>query len=384
MHEVVNLFTHDAVDERVCQLSEKIDHMTVSITEIIASARTLKQEINQVQLWTSLTVIASELHVLVTDLTQGFLHLTTAHRLSASLLPLPFLQSFWRQLSKHAADKGHPLLLPPHAAYELPASYALANDVSNIVLHIPVLHSKLTLYNFIDFPVARPGLTPVRFQPVTTHIAIDDQRTSYFLPSHSDLHACLSLNDVLLCPFPYLRHDMDNTCLSTLFSSRWQSATRLCPFTTDIPEWLFAVGRGRERHLYAQNKLAYSIHCTNGSTWNGVWEKGFHSFNLDTGCRLITNPFSVAAPWEYSMTTGSIVKPFVWENMSVGMIENVKEEQTSLDKAEEEVQKSEQVQMSGLHLSLWSIVGIASLIIVLVLVLLYLLYRLYVAAAVPE
>jgi len=382
VHEIIATFTHSAVAEHVRRAEEKLSHLATSVRVLIARAAKEDKRRALEHRFLELTLLASEMHSTIADLTEGFRHLVSSHRLTTALLPLNSLRSFWQDLLVHLHLSAAPLPFPCEVVYELPASYRIEEDLQ-IILHIPSLTTAFNLYQLLDFPAHRPGLSPVIFQQPASLLAIDDSHTSFFLPTIHDLNSCLHFGKAFVCQVPYLRHDVNSACLPALFTNRWKQAAQLCPVSAIHAGWRLAPGRGDgEWYLFTTQAVTFTYRCPNG-TWSAVWEKGFTRFIVPKRCAVITNLFSVPSIREEQVSLVSVIRQVSWKafpslNESGYVDRELEEAGKQVDLAEEK-----EAGVNGVYLSLWMSVAISISVVCLVSMILFLLCRLYYKAK-PE
>jgi len=309
---VASFFSHDSVNDNLESLHTDVIKLRDSLAHLAQSFAKQEDRFN-VLLATSIVATQIELDSMM--FSSAFVHLLTHYRISPFLLPHRALGNFWKEFQDQipVTDRQFQFTNHPEMIYELPACVKREQSQLFIEVQIPMLEEELTLYQLNSFPITldEKKLLP---NPSTSLIAVTKEHAMFYTPCASEMTACYVIGKFHLCPFPYLKKNFKNDCLSAMFFGHWKEVILNCRFASANAPWYLVRGDGGWWHLHSEEKLVYTIQCENGTTSNNAWPAGFSKFQLDTQCRVNTPFFTIPQSFQHLIRLQTIVRETQFDN----------------------------------------------------------------------
>lgn len=206
-------------------------------------------------------------------------------QLSIPLISIGVMESIFRK-ARNTAANFHASLPFAQAAHllRLPATFTFNQDNLRVAFAIPLTTGRMSLERFIKAPIVvhtPQGFQLMELRPESAYIATETRGTDYALLSTEDLEGCINIGLEFMCPEVTLRTDVQDTCLSALYSSNGASVLDKCPLQP-TPEELSITPKKDGSFVFATTvQQPARVRC------NGVLR---HTYQLDPGQHIITAP----------------------------------------------------------------------------------------------
>ena len=361
---VSGFFSHDSVDDNIDLLHTDMMKLRDTVHQLAESFA--KQE-DRFNMLLATNIVATQIEMEAMRFSSAFVHLLTHYRISSFLLPHRALSNFWKEFQDQipVSDRQFQFTSHPEIIYELPASIKREQSEIFIEVQIPMLEDELTLYQLNRFPILlnEKKLLP---DPSTSLIAVTKEHSMYYTPTANDMTACYVIGKFHLCPFPYLKKNFKNDCLSAIFFGHWKEVIINCQFVDANSPWYLVRGEGGWWHLHSDERLVYTMQCENGTTINNNWSPGFSKFKLDTQCRINTPLFTIPQSLQHLVRLQTIVRETQFDDSDLDQLRETTE-----------MIKVPKVHALTSHMS-YSAVFLSIIAVILVIIVIYFLYHLYV------
>jgi hypothetical protein len=211
-------------------------------------------------------------------------------RLAVNLLTPATLRKLFRHL-QHQAEKQNMKLLPSKQSdlFQLDASYLHnSNHTMTLILHVPMIQeeNQLNLLQYIPFPLSQTldmntTITPKVDQDLLA-IGNDYQ---FKLLGQTDLATCTKLGNTYLCEGRnYLRTDIRETCLGSLYLHHLPGVLKFCQFELGEPkEHVFPLG-SHEYLVSSPNTYATNMICKRSH--ENIFINAITRIHLKNGCKI--------------------------------------------------------------------------------------------------
>ena len=177
----------------------------------------------------------------------------------------------------------------PNSMYTYDANLVIFDNEPKIVLSVPIKNpsTTLNLYKFLNRPILyrnKNANFEIMLRNVPEFLIINDHKTLYKTLTHKEFSECqkLSKNNYYTCRYDNIyRKDIDNTCLTRIFSGNVGHLSEHCELTYDVArEYVVQVGVNEYEIEPLDIPVSVDIICNN-KTLNRVGGKNCIShFNI--------------------------------------------------------------------------------------------------------
>lgn len=295
----------------------EVDQLAAQVREQAEYLRGLTARVHELGNWriqVELRLTATEVHVAVSDISQGLSSLISTGRLGSALLPARDLRPLWQQVERVVNKLEGEAILPFQQAasmYEFPATFIFVQGRLEVEVFLPLVTESLELLWREPFPLASDNLgNPllVRKNWGEEFLAVDRKHTVYLTLSTEELLRCHQQQRRYFCPGTLLRKDYAETCEASLFSARQEGVELHCQTTPYTRTWAVWQGEARNVHLFSVQDMQAEMRCFNGTVRSDVLEAGFHDMLLSSSCSYSTKHFYIPRDVEYEYEA-SLVTP---------------------------------------------------------------------------
>lgn len=255
-----------------------------------------------------LALTAQNMYSTARSFSRGLTSVISFYRVTPDLLPVTALPVLWEDIRRHSGTSFN-FPFSALSLYELHATLQQTPGGYAVVLQLPRLHIQLSLYRLQPFPVLWNNHTWLLTDMVTEFVALNHARTVYYTPTSAELHSCHTIGRTLLCPFPFLRLQYSEQCLSSLFVGHSQGYSR-CQRSKPTDPWYLTQGEGNGWHLFTTIHMEYVRTCA-GKAETTVLRPGFHSITVPDTCDVTSRYFSIPTKISQVITARDIIKPFL-------------------------------------------------------------------------
>jgi len=295
-----------AAAEHEAATNSRLDELELSMRETLKVLR--KTSIGEQVLDDRLRALENE--VLIQDLSRGFAFLRSAGRLTPDIVPGDVAQKVWEEVMEFSAREGVTVAGPKdgHILYEVPASYALTNNASNLFINVkvmlPLTFASMDLY-FLDtnFPLTfrHPDSATLDFLWLREKpfFALAKDRRYYARLTAADLQQCLTFNAFNhICFFPGLNKNFSQACSGVIFTRQWLQVPDICDLSGTHQPWAVQMtrrGRGTARNflLFLNQSTEIGIDCPGKLPFRQHLERGTYNVTADDACQTATKDFVV-------------------------------------------------------------------------------------------
>jgi hypothetical protein len=218
------------------------------------------------------------------------------------------LPSVFQALVIRAQKMGGILPLQQDAdLYHFPASFVVKDKKVVVFIHVPVVHERMKLYQYIGGPIARNNSEFVEIHGEFDHIIVSSKNRVH---KEVDLNllerSCVRMGQMLLCEhLGDLVRQLTATCLGSLYANEVPSIHDCCTVTEMKKTWSTVQLTSDQFQVFTRERTTLFTECHDGSRVSRVIH-GLEDVHIPKACVVFTKEFELR-PSSSSTMSVSIV-----------------------------------------------------------------------------
>ena len=246
-----------------------------------------------------------ESEILIRQVTRGLDTLTSAQRVTPSLLPSTEVARIWpilRRDIRNATGGDASFPFPPHSIYEVPASYLWGLNGVQVIMHMPLVREELQLYRRSHFPLVDHTDPPMYAATAKPYVATNAEGTAHLVLSGDDLAACTYISEARFCKVQIMYRTYSATCEGALFEGRPSGIKERCQLGNFKDKWAVTQTEGRNFTIYLNQTEEAMQTCADGTRSVQHLQKGFQHVSVRRGCAFTTEDFVLPEQHNFQST----------------------------------------------------------------------------------
>jgi len=329
------------------------------------------------------------------------------------------------------AQQNRVTLLPKHTSdyFQLETSYLQDGSNIQILIHVPCINPDniLTIYRYLAYPYPLPAklqyseatiqhtlfnlikdahpvdskmtvannapfLEALFIEPEADYIAVGKDQ-QYRLLTSGDLALCTKRSKMFLCnEHQVLRHDMDQSCLGSLYKRNEIGAKLFCKVRKEkLREMVYQIS-ATEHLVFSPQPFTGSLKCRNGSFYPFFLSQN-DKLTVPSGCNTRLKSHSIFSDFSLDLSPAGIRFKWHWDplqlpssllddasktDIQIQQLHNsllILTNATSHQQVISEIVSSHLANPSAYHWSWWTFIGIVASILILVFILYFMYFR---------
>ena len=316
------------------QLSALIEAEKIAIYKDEQMIQTVTERINDIEQWTSATLVAThaqQIMLLLTTVTENLKDY--AHSLLDVLLYKKINPRFFELKAMNVAledlrNRAQQQEMNPvyHSLNELltaDVSFIVENGTLHLLLHVPLTDTdQYTLYRLLSSPIRLPDGRTVRVQAENRYLAVNKDMTVFQELGEEDLRKCKTVGGLYACKAGVVAKNAHSSCVAGLFTKTIVSVKEYCVFKT-TNETRETVLQVQENQVLVTaptiSAVEVFVRCSNGSSTSQV-VKTVVKVHVPPRCVLSTPNFSFESSKQAAISSEFLTRPIAgfedisWDN----------------------------------------------------------------------
>ena len=250
-----------------------------------------------------LALLESEMLILAT--TAALEGLISNQHVTPAILPTKEVARLWPQIQreiKNFTGGAASFMFPPHALYEIPASYIYDGNTLRVFLHMPLVQEELQLYRRSTFPLIAHTNPPQHATETKPYIATNTEGTTHMVMDGNDLATCHIIQQARFCKVGLLFRTFASTCEGALFEGRPSTIKQRCKLAEFKDKWAVTQTGDNDFSIYLAEQEEAMRTCEDGTRMVIHVKSGFTNVSVPTGCTFTTLDFVLPAHHDYTST----------------------------------------------------------------------------------